>query len=217
MAINAPLQPGQEDILFLEVAEDTTVASLKNNIEFQAGYPIAKQVLFYNNAPLADDTKTMQQCQIAPDSMLGLRIKSTQTASAGSSISTRPQTGQTQGSRETRQDVDDPERLRLQTLANPGSLAQLSYQSPELANAVRDPAQWREVYLRFQRDIRDREAEKQREIAALEADPFNVEAQRRMEELIRLENVEKNFQDTQEYHPEGKFSPRIPTLLAGHH
>ena len=43
---------------------------------------------------------------------------------------------------------------------------------------------------------------KQREIEILNADPFNVEAQRRIEEAIRQEAIYENMEHTLEYSPE---------------
>ncbi|KAJ1938370.1 DNA damage-inducible protein 1 [Kickxella alabastrina] len=44
--------------------------------------------------------------------------------------------------------------------------------------------------------------ERQRELANLEADPFDVESQRRIEEMIRQENVMKNMETALELNPE---------------
>jgi DNA damage-inducible protein 1 len=46
------------------------------------------------------------------------------------------------------------------------------------------------------------EMEKQREIAHLNADPFDVEAQRKIEEAIRLQAVMENMEHAWEYTPE---------------
>jgi len=42
----------------------------------------------------------------------------------------------------------------------------------------------------------------------LNEDPFNVEAQRRIEELIRQEQVMENLQSALEHNPEGLYLPR---------
>lgn len=51
---------------------------------------------------------------------------------------------------------------------------------------------------------RQREAEfaRQREIEALNADPYDIEAQRRIEEAIRQEAIMENLEHALEYSPE---------------
>jgi len=57
--------------------------------------------------------------------------------------------------------------------------------------------------LRQHRDrARDAELARQREITALNADPFDVEAQRRIEEAIRQQAVMENMEHALEYSPE---------------
>jgi DNA damage-inducible protein 1 len=46
------------------------------------------------------------------------------------------------------------------------------------------------------------ELERQREYARLEADPFNLEAQRKIEETIRQQAVLENMEHALEYSPE---------------
>jgi DNA damage-inducible protein 1 len=46
------------------------------------------------------------------------------------------------------------------------------------------------------------EAEKQRQIALLNADPFNVDAQLKIADIIREENVQNNYEQALEHNPE---------------
>lgn len=48
----------------------------------------------------------------------------------------------------------------------------------------------------------DAELERQREMDRLEAEPFDVEAQRKIEELIRQQAVFENMEHAMEYSPE---------------
>lgn len=70
------------------------------------------------------------------------------------------------------------------------------------AAAQSNPARFAEL-LRQTRD-RQREADlsQQREIETLNADPFDVEAQRRIEEAIRQQAVIENMEHAIEYSPE---------------
>jgi hypothetical protein len=82
-------------------------------------------------------------------------------------------------------------------------LAFLTQTLPEIAAAAQsNPTRFAEL-LRQQRD-RAQQAElgRQREISALNADPFDVEAQRRIEEAIRQQAVMENMEHALEYSPE---------------
>ena len=194
----------QDDVLFVEVEPHTTVALLKQRIEFQSAIPPAKQVIQYNGLMLLDDSKTMEQCQVTADSMLGVHSVSQQPraqegARPGSSLASQPRRAQSSQAASS-----DPEVLRQQYLQNPPYLAQLRYQIPQLADVINDPPRWRELYNEYQRRRAELEAQKERDIALLQADPFDVEAQKRIEEMIRLEQVDENLEQTREHHPEGE-------------
>ena len=79
----------------------------------------------------------------------------------------------------------------------------LSQSHPELATAAQsDSARFAEL-LRHTRERQYNAAlAQQREIEHLNADPFNVEAQRRIEEAIRQQAVLENMEHAIEYSPE---------------
>lgn len=70
---------------------------------------------------------------------------------------------------------------------------------PELANAARsDPARFAELL----RQTRARQNEAEQELAALNDNPYDVEAQKRIEEAIRQQAVMENLEHALEYSPE---------------
>lgn len=122
----------------------------------------------------------------------------------------------------TRAIEQDAETMRLQTLGDPRLMAELqevwcfhtawfsnrsqndlSQTQPELATAAQsNPARFAEL-LRHTRERQYNAAlAQQREIERLNADPFNVEAQRRIEEAIRQQAVLENMEHAIEYSPE---------------
>ncbi|KAI9574408.1 aspartyl protease-domain-containing protein [Boletus coccyginus] len=84
-----------------------------------------------------------------------------------------------------REASQDAEMMRLQILGNPDLLRQVQETQPELAHAA--------VMA---------ELERQRAIEALNADPFDIEAQRRIEEVIRQQAIMENMEHALEYSPE---------------
>ena len=124
-------------------------------------------------------------------------------------IRNAPQTG---AGRTASPDKAALEMMRQNYLASPADLANLRHQIPQLADAINDPEKFAQLWQEFQRRQKELQAQRERDMALLEADPFDVEAQRRIEELIRLERVDENLEQTREYHPEGKPFPSLLPL-----
>ncbi len=94
--------------------------------------------------------------------------------------------------------------MRLRMLGDPRMLAEIRNSNPELASVVQDSRRFGEVWDQVQRQQEETELQKQREIAALNEDPFNLEAQSKIEEIIRQEAVMENLQNALEHNPEGQ-------------
>jgi DNA damage-inducible protein 1 len=86
-------------------------------------------------------------------------------------------------------------------------MAECRRQDPELAAACSDPQQFQELWTARQRQYDQVQREKEEQFALLEADPFNVEAQQKIEEIIRQQRVAENLQKAMEENPECKSSP----------
>ncbi len=96
----------------------------------------------------------------------------------------------------------DPERLRLHIVGDPRMLEEVRRQDPELANSANNKEQFHALWDRKQRQLAQAQAEKEAELALLNADPFNLEAQAKIEEMIRQERVAENVQKALEDNPE---------------
>ena len=182
-----------------------TIADLKAVIESEIRIPSQAQILYHNGNELQNNAMQLGQANIKQDDMLGLLVhnsrsqrRPTDRASGSTSqTNTRGQTarGHSAGA--------DAEMIRLQALGNPVILNQIRGQSQDLANAVHDSSRWGQIYEQMMRQHERNEAEKQRELALLNADPFNVEAQAKIEEMIRQERVIENLQHAMDHTPEG--------------
>ena len=115
----------------------------------------------------------------------------------------------------------DAEMMRLTILGDPQLMHQLQevryflylvqmttlfiikQTQPEIAAAAQsNPARFAELLKQTRDRQSEAEAARHREIAALNADPFDVEAQRRIEEAIRQQAVIDNMEHALEYSPE---------------
>lgn len=210
IAVNVikPDQSGTDDIISLDVASDMTLEILKAVIESDSNIPPAAQTLVYNNQLLSNDAQTLEQVGIVDGGVLsvhvvvpgGQRQANPRTALGGPSSA-----GQQQAMQRTRpppQQPFDTETARLHLLGNPNAMETLRQQNPELVAAAEDSRRFQEVFLAQKRREQDLEREKAAQIAALNADPFNVDAQKEIEEIIRQQAVTENLQAAMEHNPE---------------
>jgi DNA damage-inducible protein 1 len=98
----------------------------------------------------------------------------------------------------------DIERTRLSILGNANAMAQVREQRPALAEAINDSNRFREVWTDMMREDERREGERMEQMRLLNEDPFNIDAQRKIEEMIRQQSVQDNLQHAYEHNPEGE-------------
>ncbi|KAJ6469767.1 hypothetical protein C8R47DRAFT_767939 [Mycena vitilis] len=152
-------------------------------LEAESEIPIAEQSISHNGRDLNAPKSTLRDLGVTGDAMLQLRRKVPNVA--GRAVE------------------HDSEMMRLQILGDPDLMRQLRETQPELAEAAQvNPPRFAELL----RQTRDRnmnaELQRQREIERLNADPFDVEAQRRIEEAIHQQAVLENMEHALEYSPE---------------
>lgn len=170
----------------VEIDENMELENVMALLEAESGIPVAEQSISYDGRDLSNPKATMKESGVGNKAMLLLRRK---VNVAGIS-----------GSREVERDA---EMMRLQILGDPNLMRELERTQPELANAARsDPARFSQMLRQLHQMRADAELERQREIARLEANPFDVEAQRKIEDAIRHQAVLENMEHALEYRPE---------------
>jgi len=189
ISITAPGTPADNELLTLELPPASSVKDLKGFIEAETSLPAASQSIYLNGQPVAHDTQTLEDAGIRDGEMLAVLIRQA-----------RPPPQNPRANNPARE--PDPEGVRQQLLMNPAAQNDVRQRDPELAAAVHDPDRWRQVYTMRQRQAQDAERERQNQIALLNEDPFNVEAQRRIEEIIRQDRVVENLQKAYDENPE---------------
>lgn len=189
-----------QDLLSLDVFPDMTLETLRNSIQAETQIHPTAQHLYHNGQLITDDTKTMEQLRIGDGEMLALHVRDMR-GSTGVPVASRGQQQQERRRPEAGAG-QDPELIRLQILGDPRLRAEALRQQPQLAAALEDPQRFAQLFNEsYDRERRER-AERQRQIAALNADPFDIEAQAKIEEIIRQERVMENLQNAMEHNPE---------------
>jgi DNA damage-inducible protein 1 len=169
---------------------------LKESVSAEVQIPAASQHLYHNGQLLNDDSKTMEQLQIGDGEMLALHVRDM-------AAPRRPQPA-AQAAPQQR-DGQDPETLRLRLLGDPAIRQQAASQQPELAAAAEDPQRFAQLFRQMQDSERQEQERRRQHIADLNADPFDIDAQMRIAEMIREERVQENLQNAIEHNPEGEF------------
>ena len=190
VTITAPGTQADADLLTLELPPGSTVKDLKGFIEADTSLPEAAQSLYLNGHPLHIDTQTLEDAGIKDGEMLAVVMRA----------APRPNRNMHQPGRPAQ---PDPEGVRQLVLNDPQQMNKLRQADPELAAAVNDPTTWRNTYAQRQRQAEESERERQNQIALLNEDPFNVEAQRKIEDIIRQDRVVENLQKAYDENPEG--------------
>ncbi|TPX32679.1 hypothetical protein SmJEL517_g04186 [Synchytrium microbalum] len=177
------------DLHNLEVDSTISIQNLKALAEAELRIPANAQTILHNGVELLDVSKTLQELGVAQDDILFVKRAGTAAGGVGAAGG-RP--------------VGDPaEALRQQLLSDPRAMTQLASRNPQLAAAaLEDPEQFRRMIMDIERQRREYEERAAAEMAALDDDPFNPEAQRRIEEAIRQKNVDENMEAAMEYNPE---------------
>jgi hypothetical protein len=93
--------------------------------------------------------------------------------------------------------------FRIRIRIPPLIISSVAQNSPELATAAQsNPARFAELVREISQRSRELEIARQREIQLLNADPFDIEAQRKIEEAIREQAVLENRAHALEWSPE---------------
>lgn len=95
------------------------------------------------------------------------------------------------------------EYARAQLLSNPELMQQLEQTEPEIADAARnDPVKFKELYNARGKRYQQMQEERRQMEELVMADPFDIEAQRKIEEAIRQQQVLENMEHAMEFSPE---------------
>lgn len=190
------------DLLTLDLPPGLSIKDLKGFIEAETGQAAASQGIFLNGQTLANETQTLEEAGIRDGEMLAVVIRQVRRPANPQQPNTNRGTARPTGG-------PDPEALRQQLLSDPRQLTGLRSQDPELAAAVSDPNTWREAFTMRQRQQQEAERERREQIQMLNEDPFNIDAQRKIEELIRQDRVVENLEKAYNENPEGMLDQNL--------
>jgi len=210
-----------DTVFTLDVSEDLEIENFKAFCEVESGIPSAEIGLLFNGIPLLDMKKSLKDFNVKDGDMLMLeRIRPRQQASraaSGSGVPVMdfsqiripdnllgggsPAPGPSRATQPQARQEEDPAWIRDMLRANPDQLALLKQNNPKLSEAFESGSleQFAKVLKEQQEARRDRETQR---IRMMNADPFDVEAQRLIATEIQQKNIDQNMELAMEASPE---------------
>ncbi|XP_023587929.1 protein DDI1 homolog 2 isoform X2 [Trichechus manatus latirostris] len=210
----------------LQVDADFELHNFRALCELESGIPAAESQIVYAERPLTDNHRSLASYGLKDGDVVILRQKesadprppaqfpnlpridfsSIAVPGTSSSWQRQPPGAQQPHSSpgeiaSSPQGLDNPALLRDMLLANPHELSLLKERNPPLADALLsgDLEKFSRVLVEQQQDRARREQER---IRLFSADPFDLEAQAKIEEDIRQQNIEENMTIAMEEAPE---------------
>ncbi|CEH13296.1 DNA damage inducible protein [Ceraceosorus bombacis] len=187
----------------VEVNLSSTVKDLSEQVQDVIGIPAEEQAVLLDGRPL-DPTKKLNSYEsqgLNQDSLLVIGKNPTGQASSSGAAGQRG--GQSQAGAGGESEEQFAEQLRQQVLSNSHMREQVKQTSPDLHAALESPAEFLRQ-LRRERQKADEAARRQQqaEMELAAADEFDVEAQAKIEEAIRQQQVYENLESAMENMPE---------------
>ncbi|KAL4831948.1 hypothetical protein H8958_017825 [Nasalis larvatus] len=210
----------------LQVDADFELHNFRALCELESGIPAAESQIVYAERPLTDNHRSLASYGLKDGDVVILRQKENADprppvqfpnlpridfSSIAVPGTSSPQQRQPPGTQQSHsspgeitsspQGLDNPALLRGMLLANPHELSLLKERNPPLAEALLsgDLEKFSRVLVEQQQDRARREQER---IRLFSADPFDLEAQAKIEEDIRQQNIEENMTIAMEEAPE---------------
>ncbi|RWS25028.1 protein DDI1 2-like isoform X3 [Leptotrombidium deliense] len=186
-----------EHIVTLEVSEDMELENFKALCAIELGMDSNKLSVLFDGKRLLDDKKSLKSLGLKEGDVVLVQQtneirNSAQPMFDFSHIRVPTNSGGP--------NMDDPEYIRNMLLSNPEQLSLLRQNNPPLAAALDAGSAQFERVLKEQQKMRE-ERERQK-LRMLQADPFDSEAQRLIDEEIKRKNIDSNMEAAMEYHPE---------------
>eukprot|EP01031_Cornospumella_fuschlensis_P024396 gene24396-29492_t len=179
------LQDGGDPVA-VEVPDDSDTDLLYQIVAAEISSPPNKFVLFFNDIPL-ESGQILLNLGIIDGSTLGIQHKKTKAPSIYEIPANTP-----------------PDQLMSLTRQHPELLRQFLQHDPELGSILQSEDLSKLRLFLMKRFMQGHKAEyaKQQDLKALEADPMNPELQKKIEEQIRLENIQENMAAALDHLPE---------------
>ncbi|CAE5967098.1 unnamed protein product [Arabidopsis arenosa] len=186
-----------EQIITLDVDSQETVENVKALLEVESNVPIQQQQLLYNGNEMGNSDK-LSALGVKDDDLLMMMVSNASSgnaaSAAGNDLGMNPD-----GS------ALNPAAFQQHIRGDSNLMGQLFQNDPELAQVISgsDLNKLQDVLRARHRQRSVLQRQKEEELALLYADPFDVEAQKKIEAAIRQKGIDENWEAALEHNPEG--------------
>ena len=211
------------DVRMIEVDENETVENVKALLEVEFAVPLAQQVLFFETKQLQDGQR-LNEVGIKTNDMLMMQALRS-AARPVAATAQRPGAGAgpvvggldlagalanvmggmtSARSNPLQAHMNEANQLLQMVASDPHMTRRINENNKPLADALAtgNPEKVAQQLLELAKEKREIEFKKQQAIMRLNADPFDAAAQKEIEEMVRMENVNSNLESAMEYNPE---------------
>ncbi|KAG6405220.1 hypothetical protein SASPL_132806 [Salvia splendens] len=186
-----------EQIVTLEVDRDESVENLKALLEVETRVPLQQQQLLHNGNEMGNSQKL--SALGVTDGDLVMMVPNAASSGSRAGAPSNEATGfNPDGS------AVNPSAFQQQVRSDSNLMAQLFQRDPELAQAIlgNDLNRLQDILRARNRQKSELRRQQEEEMALLYADPFDVEAQKKIEASIRQKGIDENWAAALEYNPE---------------
>ncbi|KAI3673904.1 hypothetical protein L6452_40034 [Arctium lappa] len=179
-----------EQIITLEVDRNESVENLKALLEIESRVPLQQQQLLYNGKEMRN-VETLSGLGVADGDLVMMVSNSSSTVSSNEVLNP-------DGS------AVNPAAFQQQIRNNSDLMAQLFQSDPELAQIIlgNDLNRLQDLLRMRHRQRSEMRRQQEEVMALLYADPFDVEAQKKIEAAIRQKGIDENWAAALEHNPE---------------
>ncbi|KAJ6980527.1 hypothetical protein NC653_028355 [Populus alba x Populus x berolinensis] len=181
-----------EQIISLEIDPHESVENVKALLEVETQVPLQQQQLLYNGREMRNNEK-LSALGVKDEDLVMMVSNAAALSAPSNNLGFNPD-----GS------AVNPGAFQQQLRNDSNTMAQLLQADPELAQVIlgNDLNKFQDLLRQRHRQRSELRRQQEEEFALLEADPFDVEAQKKIEAAIRQKGIDENWAAALEYNPE---------------